>query len=214
MNRLLVATTNRGKLAELAPVLAASGAEVVGLDGFPGLPVAPEDEPDFAGNARAKALHYARATGLDTLADDSGLCVEALGGAPGVHSARYAGPDADDEANRRKLLAALAGRTDRRAHFTCALCLVRNGVPFLEVAGESRGTIAAEPSGSGGFGYDPLFIPAHPAAAGRTFAQMSRDDKRRFSHREAALRALSAGLQRLGTTLGTGRTPSPSGGAR
>ncbi len=202
MSRLLVATTNGGKLAELTSLLAVQGVEVVGLDTFPGVPVAPEEEPDFAANARSKALHYARATGLDTLADDSGLEVAALGGAPGVHSARYAGPQADDAANRAKLLAALDGVADRRARFVCALCLVRDGVPFLQVTGECSGTIARTPSGSGGFGYDPLFLSDDPAAAGRSFAELTRAEKAGLSHRGAALVALAAGLARRSAPAG------------
>jgi XTP/dITP diphosphohydrolase len=206
VSRLLVATTNRGKLAELSSLLAAHGLQVVGLDAFPGVPVAPEDEPDFAGNARAKALHYARATGLDTLADDSGLEVDALGGAPGVRSARYAGPGAGDAANRARLLEQLAGVADRRARFTCALCLVRGGVPVLEVSGHCAGRIAQAPRGSGGFGYDALFLSDDPAAAGRTFAELSRDEKSRLSHRGAALAAL---LARLGPAGAPGQASVP-----
>ena len=196
MSRLLVATTNRGKLAELGPLLAAHGWELVGLDAFPGVAVAREDADSFAGNARAKALHYAAATGLPALADDSGLEVAALGGAPGVRSARYAGPEADDAANRARLLTALAGAADRRARFVCALCLARDGAALLEVSGECRGTIAAAPRGTGGFGYDPLFLCDDPSAAGRTFAELSREEKQRVSHRGAALRALTAALAR------------------
>jgi len=210
VKRLLVATTNRGKLAELAPMLAAHGVEVIGLEAFPGVTVAPEDEPDFAGNARAKALHYAKATGLDTLADDSGLEVHALGGAPGVRSARYAGPAADDAANRARLLTELAGITERSARFVCALCLVRDGVPALEVAGECRGSIALAPAGHGGFGYDPLFLSDDPSAAGRSFAQLTRDEKARISHRGAALAALAAGLARSVVPTAT-RADLPAG---
>jgi XTP/dITP diphosphohydrolase len=196
VHRVLVATTNRGKLAELAPVLAELGWTAVGLDAFPGVAVAAEDAGDLAGNARAKALHYAAATGLPALADDSGLEVRALGGAPGVRSARYAGHDADDDRNRRRLLAALDGVEDRRARFACALCLVEDGAPVVEVLGSCEGRIARTPRGAGGFGYDPLFVPDDPLAAGRTFAELVPDDKRRISHRARALAALHRALSR------------------
>jgi XTP/dITP diphosphohydrolase len=195
VHRVLVATTNRGKLAELVPVLAEVGWTAVGLDAFPGVPVAPEDAGDLAGNARAKALHYAAATGLPALADDSGLEVRALGGAPGVRSARYAGPDADDARNRRRLLAALDGVQDRRARFACALCLVEAGAPVVEVLGACEGRIGWTPRGRGGFGYDPLFVPDDPLAAGRTFAELEPEDKRRISHRARALAALRRALE-------------------
>ena len=194
--RLLVATTNAGKLRELAPILAESGIEAVGLPAFPGVPVAPEDEDTFAGNARAKARHYAAATGLAVLADDSGLRVAALGGAPGVHSARFAGPGASDADNRARLLAELAGATDRRGEFVCALCLLdpTGRLPTVEVEGTCRGTLLAEERGGEGFGYDPLFVPDDPRAAGRSFGQMTRDEKRPLSHRGRALALLALRL--------------------
>jgi XTP/dITP diphosphohydrolase len=199
MTRLLVATTNRGKLAELAPVLAGLGWEVVGLDAAPGVPVAAEDEDTLAGNARAKARHYLAATGLPSLADDSGLCVDALGGAPGVRSARFAGPAASDADNRRRLLEQMSGRADRRAHFACALCLAEpapaGGAPRLtEVEGRCDGRLLESERGTGGFGYDPLFVPDDPRAGGRTFAELSREAKQALSHRGRALAALAARL--------------------
>jgi XTP/dITP diphosphohydrolase len=198
VNRVLVATTNRGKLGELRPMLGALGWEPVGLDAFPGVPVAAEDADTLAGNARAKALHYAAATGMPALADDSGLLVDALGGAPGVRSALYAGPQADDAANCRRLLEALAGRADhadRRAHFACALCLVEDGRAVIEVLGRCEGRIVAAPRGAGGFGYDPLFVPDDAAAGGRTFAELTPEEKRGLSHRGRALQALAAALR-------------------
>jgi len=195
--RVLLATTNRGKQAELRAAFGELGWETVGLEAFPGLPVAEEPEPTLAANARAKALHYARLTGMVALADDSGLEVEALGGAPGVRSARYAGPDADDEANRARLLAGLAARTtpaERRARFVCALCLVQDGRPVVEVAGRCTGTIAPAARGSSGFGYDPLFVPDDPRAGGRTFAELPPALKQQLSHRGAALDALRSAL--------------------
>ncbi len=200
MTRLLLATTNRGKLTELAPVLARCGWETVGLAELSGVPVAAEDGATLAENARSKALHYARATGLAALADDSGLCVEALGGAPGVRSARFAGPAASDADNRRRLLAELAGRAGRRAHFACALCLaepVHGGdgrLRLTEVEGRCDGRLLEAERGTGGFGYDPLFVADDPRAGGRTFAELSREQKEQLSHRGRALEALAQRL--------------------
>lgn len=194
MSRLLVATTNRGKLSELLPMLEPLGLEVVGLDAVPAVPVAPEESDSFAGNARDKALYYARHTGMDVLADDSGLEVTALDGAPGIHSARYAGPDANDAANRARLLGELDGATDRSARFVCALCLVQDGIPAVEVMGVVRGSIGTTERGQEGFGYDPLFLPDEAAAAGRSFAEMKREEKAAISHRGRALAALRRAL--------------------
>jgi len=197
VTRVLLATTNRGKQAELRAAFDELGWQAVGLDAFPGLAVAEEPADTLQANARAKALHYARLTGLAALADDSGLEVEALGGAPGVRSARYAGPAADDAANRARLLAALAGRpspAERRARFVCALCLVQDGRPLVEVQGRCSGTIAPAPAGSGGFGYDPLFVPDDPRAGGRSFGELPPALKQQLSHRGAALAALRSAL--------------------
>jgi XTP/dITP diphosphohydrolase len=201
MTRLLVATTNQGKLAELQPALGALGWELCGLAAFPGVPVAREDGDTFAENARAKALHYARATGCAALADDSGLCVDALGGRPGIHSARYAGPEASDADNRKRLLAEMVGRSDRRASFACALCLAEpvpagdGRLSLTEVEGRCAGQLLEAERGTGGFGYDPLFVPDDPSAGGRSFAELPRAEKQRLSHRGAAVARL---LQRLG----------------
>lgn len=200
MTRVLLATTNRGKQAELRAAFGELGWEAVGLDDFPGLPIAPEDADTCAGNARDKALYYARLSGLAALADDSGLEVAALEGAPGVHSARYAGPEADDAANRSRLLAALASQvrpSERRARFVCALCLAQDGRPLVEVQGECSGTISLAARGNGGFGYDSLFVPDDASAAGRTFAELEPEQKRRLSHRGAALAALRTALAAL-----------------
>jgi XTP/dITP diphosphohydrolase len=217
VNRVLVATTNRGKLAELRPMLTELGWAPVGLDSFPDVGVAAEDADDLAGNARSKALHYAAATGLPALADDSGLEVAALDGAPGVRSARFAGPDADDRANCERLLSALAGTDDRRARFVCALCLVVDDRPVIEVLGRCEGRIARVPRGHGGFGYDPLFLPDHAQASGRTFAELEPEEKRAISHRAQALAALERALgQRAqefgpGSRTGSGADPGARG---
>jgi XTP/dITP diphosphohydrolase len=200
VTRLLIATTNRGKLAELSAPLAALGWETVGLADFPAVPIAREDGDTFAENARSKALHYARATGLAAMADDSGLCAEALRGAPGVHSARFAGPSASDAQNRALLISKLAGQSDRRARFECALCLaepVAGGdgrFKLTEVRGSCTGRLLPAERGTGGFGYDPLFVPDDAQAAGRSFAELPAAEKQRLSHRGAALAALSARL--------------------
>jgi len=212
MTRLLVATTNQGKLAELQPALGALGWELCGLQEFPAVPVAREDGASFAENARAKALHYARATGCAALADDSGLCVDALGGAPGVYSARYAGPGANDAQNRSRLLAELRGQSSRRASFTCALCLaepVASGdgrMSLTEVEGRCTGSVLEAERGTGGFGYDPLFVPDDPSAAGRSFAELPRADKQRLSHRGVAVARL---LERLAARAGGPRAIGP-----
>ncbi len=200
MTRLLVATTNPGKLAELSSPLERLGWRTIGLRELPAVPVAPEDGPTCADNARAKAVHYARAAGLAALADDSGLFVAALGGAPGVHSARYAGPGAADAGNRRRPLGEMAGRTDRRARFVCALCLAEPspGGPgrllLTEVEGACEGSLLAAERGAGGFGYDALFVPDDPSAGGRSFAELPPPEKQRLSHRGAALARLVARL--------------------
>jgi len=194
VSRLLVATTNRGKVAELAPLLAGLGLQPVGLDAFPQLTPAVEDGLTLKDNAVLKARAAAAQSGLPTLADDSGLEVNALDGAPGLRSARFAGEDADDASNNALLLERLTGEHDRRAAFVCWLCLVRPGQPDLTLSGRCTGTILDAPRGEGGFGYDPLFVPDAPSASGRSFAQLSRDEKAGISHRGLALAALADAL--------------------
>lgn len=200
--RLLIATQNEKKRRELALVLAPLEIELVTPAGIGGLPSVDEDQPTFALNAAKKALSAARASGIWALADDSGIEVEALGGAPGVHSARYAGEPADDARNNAKLLQELAGlpRDRRAARFTCALALARpDGTLALEVEGEARGRILPAPRGSGDFGYDPLFLFTEPGfqQSGRGFAELSGAEKAAVSHRGRALRALAARLPSL-----------------
>ena len=150
-----------------------------------------EDADTLRGNAEKKARALWAHSGLPSLADDTGLEVDALGGAPGVRSARYAGEGADDEANRRKLLAELAGAPGRAARFRTVLAFADgDGVRFFD--GVCEGTIATEEAGAGGFGYDALFRPAD--GDGRTFAQMTADEKNRISHRGRALDAFAAWL--------------------
>lgn len=199
---LLLATSNPNKVREVREVLEPLGFRVLGLaDLYPegDLPVEPvEDGDTFEANARLKAVGYARLTGRACVAEDSGLEVDALDGAPGVHSARYAGVDGDretrDAANNDKLLAALRGvpPEQRTARFVAAICLVdAAGAVQFEARGTYDGVVAEAPRGSNGFGYDPLlFLPD----LGRTSAELSPAEKNARSHRGAAVRALAAHL--------------------
>ncbi len=193
--KLLFASSNPYKVREVRAILEPAGVQLVGLDTFDEPPPEPvEDGPTFAGNARIKAVHYARAAGRLCLADDSGLEVDALGGEPGVRSARWAGAGATraerDEANNRKLLEALKGvpRGERTARFVCAMCLCDPaGRVVAEASGTVEGLIAGEPRGDNGFGYDPLFLLPQ---LGRTSAELAPDQKNVLSHRGAAVRAM------------------------
>jgi XTP/dITP diphosphohydrolase len=201
--RLVLATANRSKLAELARILAAGrvGVDLVGLDEFPGAPEVAETGATFAENALLKGRAMARFTGLPAVADDSGLCVDALGGMPGVLSARWSGQHGDDEANLRLVLGQLADVPgDRRgAHFRCAAALVLPSGREHVSEGTVYGRLIREPRGSNGFGYDPIFVPdaseltrgGDPASAGLTTAEMTSDAKDAISHRGRALRALA-----------------------
>lgn len=184
---LLVATRNAGKLREIRRLLADKPIHVLGLDDVPAVPEVEEDGDTFAANARKKAETVARLTGCLTLADDSGLEVEALEGAPGVRSARYAGAGADDAANNRKLLQALAEvpAARRRGAFVCAMALCRPTGECHLFFGRLPGILTEVPRGEGGFGYDPLFlVPEY----GKTLAELSLEIKNRISHRGQALR--------------------------
>ena len=190
MKRYLVATRNANKVREIRAI-GALPVELVPLP--PDLPGVVEDGDSFLANARKKARQYHRATGLPTIAEDSGLEVEALGGAPGVHSARFAGPDADAEANNRLLLQRLEGvpEAERTARFVCVMvCIDESGEAVFE--GEVRGRIALAPAGRGGFGYDPLFIPE---GHDRSFAELPPEVKNGMSHRYHALMKLARHLR-------------------
>ncbi len=198
--RLLLASDNAKKRAELLALLAPLGHELVTPAVLGGLPPVEEDQPTFRGNAAKKAVSAAGASGLWSLADDSGLEVDHLGGAPGVRSARFAGAHGDDAANNSRLLAELAGVPPERrgARFRCALALARpDGTLALEVEGEARGRILDQPRGTSGFGYDPLFCFDEPgfAESGAVFAELSSAAKARVSHRGRALRALAERLE-------------------
>jgi XTP/dITP diphosphohydrolase len=186
--RLLVATRNEGKLRELRALLEGTGLHLETLASHPEAADVRESGATFDENARIKASAAARATKLWTIADDSGLEVEALGRAPGVRSARYAGVHGDDAANVAKLLRELDGKTDRRARFVCAMALARPDGEIVATAhGACEGAIAAEPRGKGGFGYDPVFVPH--VFPDQTMAELDRHDKNAVSHRGQALRA-------------------------
>jgi XTP/dITP diphosphohydrolase len=222
IRQIVLATRNAGKVREISQVLAVLGVRLASLGQFPDIPQPEEHGDTFADNAREKALYYARATGQWCLADDSGLVVDALGGEPGVRSARYAaealaaglrrasfGPEpqgrgqsrrADrrtaDQANNAKLLRELEGVDDqqRTARFTCHLALADAHRILLEACDSVEGRIGHQALGDNGFGYDPLFVVT---SHGRTMAQLPADEKNRISHRGKALRKLAAMLPEL-----------------
>ncbi|MFO7871347.1 MAG: XTP/dITP diphosphatase [Kiritimatiellia bacterium] len=183
--KLLTATRNAHKLREIRSIFSGAGVELLGMDHVPDLPEVDEDKTTFRGNAAKKAVTLARASGLTALADDSGLEVDALSGAPGVRSARYAGEPPDYEANNRKLLRETAGAENRRARFKCALALASPDGTCRVLEGKCEGVITETPRGENGFGYDPLFIPE---GYSRTFAEMEPQEKNSISHRAAALK--------------------------
>ncbi len=188
-NRIVLASGNAGKLKEMAVLLQRLDIEVVAQSEL-GVEDADETGTTFAENSLQKARHAAEATGLPAIADDSGLSVDALHGAPGVYSARYSGVDATDERNNLKLLAALKGTamSDRGAAFHCVATFVHpDGSPPLVARGEWRGSILTAPQGAAGFGYDPLFLDV---ASGKSSAELTAEQKNARSHRGKALRQL------------------------
>jgi XTP/dITP diphosphohydrolase len=190
--RLVLASGNQGKLREFRRLLAPLGVDVIAQADL-GLGEADEPHATFVENALAKARHAAAGAKLPALADDSGICVRALGGAPGVSSARYAGEPKSDARNNAKLISALDGVADRRAHYACVLVLVRHaGDPEPILAeGTWHGIIVDTPRGAGGFGYDPHFLDA---TSGLTAAELPLERKNELSHRGKAIRALIARL--------------------
>jgi XTP/dITP diphosphohydrolase len=204
MSRVLLASRNPKKLAELQRILAPAlpGTEIVGLDDVPAYDEVPESGATFEANALIKAREGFAHTGLPTVADDSGLTVDALNGMPGVLSARWAGGHGDDEANLRLVLSQLGDTPDERlgAAFECAVAFVGDHGEIV-VHGRMPGHLVREPRGTNGFGYDPIFVP--DASDGRTSSELPNDEKDAISHRGQALRALAAELvQRAG-----GETP-------
>jgi XTP/dITP diphosphohydrolase len=197
--RLVLATTNQGKVAELRRILDGLDVELLSAADV-ALPDVEETEATFAGNALLKARAAAAACGLPCVSDDSGLVVDALGGEPGVHSARYAGRHGDDEANLRLLLDRLGERDDRAARFVCVAALAAPDGRTWTADGVLEGRIVTAPRGGNGFGYDPVFVPE---GHDRTTAEMAPEEKDAISHRGQAFRALRPAVQELiGGTLG------------
>ena len=187
MQTILLASNNRKKIAELSAILASFGIEIKAQRDY-GIEDVPETGLTFVENALIKARHAARQSGLPAIADDSGLCVPALGGAPGIYSARYSGEG--DAGNNRKLLAALENVQDRRAYYVCLIVYLRHADDPLPIIAQGlwHGTIALEARGDGGFGYDPLFVPA---GDNRTAAEYNAAEKNSISHRARALAAFT-----------------------
>jgi XTP/dITP diphosphohydrolase len=191
--KIVFATNNAHKLDEVRQVVGEK-FEIVSLRECGIVEDIPENEPTLEGNALAKARYIYERTGFNCFADDTGLEVDALGGEPGVRSARYATDGHDDEANKRLLLERLQGEENRAAQFRTAVALILGGKEYL-FEGIVRGDIATEQHGEGGFGYDPLFFPE---GSDRTFAQMSSEEKNAISHRGRAVRKLAEFLQQMG----------------
>ena len=193
MQTILLASNNGKKIAELSAILASFGIEIKAQRDY-GIEDVPETGLTFVENALIKARHAARQSGLPAIADDSGLCVPALGGAPGIYSARYSGEG--DAGNNRKLLAALENVQDRRAYYVCLIVYLRHADDPLPIIAQGlwHGTIALEARGDGGFGYDPLFIPDGYT---QTAAELTTDEKNRLSHRAQALTAFAAAYRRI-----------------
>ncbi|HSA52753.1 MAG TPA: XTP/dITP diphosphatase [Yinghuangia sp.] len=200
MSRLVLATRNAHKITELRKILGNTGidVEIVGVDAFPDVPDVPETGLTFAANALLKAHAVARATGLPAIADDSGLCVDALNGMPGIFSARWAGRHGDDTANLELLLAQLSdiAPEHRAAHFTCAAALALPDGTERVVEGRLTGTLTNTPRGTGGFGYDPILQIDGDT---RTAAELTGEEKNAISHRGEAFRALAPAVAELVT---------------
>ncbi len=210
MRRILIATSNPGKLRDFAGAAAKLGVEVAGIPNFSSLPLVVEDGATFEANARKKAEEYSLAVpGEIVIADDSGLEIDALNGAPGVHSARYAAPEllgqepheagsnTDDEANNQRVLRELenVAAGQRTARFVCVLAAARDGQTVATFRGTAEGVILPAPRGSNGFGYDPLFF--FPKIQ-KTFAELTAEEKSRYSHRGAAFRKLQEWISEQG----------------
>ena len=197
--RLVIATHNKGKTAEIKTLLGHVGWRLFSLDQFENVGEAAEDADTYSGNAAAKASYYARRTGEWVLADDSGLEVQALAGAPGVFSARYAGPNASDSQRRLKLLSELDGITDRKAKFVCAAAIADPQGNIVKITeGICEGKISHSARGHSGFGYDPIFLPS---SYDLTFGELSDQIKNQISHRAKAIRALRNFFERKDSVL-------------
>ena len=195
MEKIVIATKNEGKVGEMREALSHLPVEVVSLRAFGDQPDAVEDGKTFLENAKAKAAFYEKRTGCICMADDSGLEVEALGGAPGIYSARYAGAHGDDAANNAKLCEELArrGLPESRAAYRCALAVCTPDGEAFQTLGSCEGVVRRARRGTGGFGYDPYFYP--DACMGRSMAELVIGEKIRISHRGAALRLMVMKLQ-------------------
>jgi XTP/dITP diphosphohydrolase len=191
--RVFLATSNPGKLREYEILAREFSVAIVLLPNFRELPSFAENAPTFAENAAGKAQHYSRYSSGIVLADDSGIVVPALGGAPGIHSARYAGPGATDADRVQKLLREMEGKEgeQRRARFVCVTAMARDGRVFAVVSDSAEGLLTKDPRGTDGFGYDPVFFFEH---LGRTYAETTREEKNRYSHRGRAFRKALAVL--------------------
>jgi XTP/dITP diphosphohydrolase len=189
MNKIVLATTNKGKIKELQSLLSSLNLQIISIDDLDKTLEVIEDQDTFAGNALKKATAYMKYTGLPAIADDSGLCVDYLNGEPGVYSARFAGENSTDQDNNNKLLILLddVPVNSRTAHFTSAIALVMPNGEKHVVEGECKGIITRESVGDNGFGYDPLFFVPE---ANKTFAQMDDDQKNKVSHRGKAFTKL------------------------
>lgn len=191
---LVIATRNKGKTLEIKELLKGFPVEIKNLGDFGPIPHLEEDGDTFDENAYKKASFAARILGLPALADDSGLIVEALDGAPGIHSARYAGENATDEQRYLKLLDEMEGKSNRKAAFECVISIAVPTGPALTYEARCEGLIATEPSGSNGFGYDPVFFYT---PLNKTFAQITREEKNRISHRGKALAELRSEFDKV-----------------
>lgn len=192
--KIVLASDNENKLREFRELLAGSGVEILSKTEAGCLLEVEETGATFAENARQKAVAVMRAAAMPALADDSGLCVDALGGAPGVYSARYTGRHGDSDQDRyRLLLKNMEGETDRRARFVCALCCAFPDGTFLEAQGECPGRLLEAPQGENGFGYDPVFLPD---GCSESMGALSAEEKNAISHRGRALRAFQAEWER------------------
>jgi len=198
MTTLVIATKNSNKIKELKALTKNFPVTIKSLADFPPIPEVIEDGRSFDDNAYKKASFTARVLGLPALADDSGLCVEALGGAPGIYSARYGGPGLTDAQRCEKLLTALKGKKNRAAAFECVISIAVPTGAALTYEGRCEGVIAEEPSGENGFGYDPVFyFPEY----GKTFAQLSPAEKNRVSHRGKALAEIKKEFDKILTWI-------------
>jgi len=195
---IVLATRNEGKVREFRKILTDFDVDLRSLNDFGPIPEAVEDGETFDENAYKKAHFTAKVLGLPAISDDSGLVVEALDGAPGVYSARYAGEKASDEDNINKLLKAMKGVSDRRAAFECVISIAVPSGPALTYEGRCEGTITTEPKGSDGFGYDPVFFSPE---LGKTFAESNLEEKNKISHRGKALNEVAAEFDKIAKWL-------------